>query len=167
MTEIIKFYKGQIPTDSGIFIYDIFNFDHSQLEKCHDYIQWMFPLTEKSFFNDKSPIVTNYDIEMFISDINLNATFKQSICKILNFYGFKIDNDEIILINPNKYKWWSTKFNHNFLRITRILKCMMLFGFDKYAVSFYTTVLNNIPINNETFLSFLYWENAIGDYNNE
>jgi hypothetical protein len=50
---ILTFYQGQSPDSSGRMIETIWSWDYQKLEYTHDYIQWLFPLKEKSRFNWK------------------------------------------------------------------------------------------------------------------
>ena len=51
---IILFYLGLAPDQQGRKINEIWQWDYPKLEYTHDYIQWLFPLKEKT---PKSPIV--------------------------------------------------------------------------------------------------------------
>ena len=112
-----------------------------QLELEHDYIQWMFPLNEVSGFNTDAPILTEEDIYKFTSSEKLMNTLAESFKVILKFYGFEIYDSINIMIGfstdfTERSKIWITPGNHNFLRITRILKCLILLGQTKYAMEF-------------------------------
>lgn len=56
---ILDFYLGQQPNSQGRAIEDIWSWDYQKLEAIHDYIQWLFPLTEKSYFNTSTPTLND------------------------------------------------------------------------------------------------------------
>jgi hypothetical protein len=43
---IIKFYEKRATENRGCSLDDMQHYNHKQLENKHDYIQWMFPLSE-------------------------------------------------------------------------------------------------------------------------
>jgi len=45
-TKLVRFYFGLMPDHRGRYIYDIWSFNHTQLEEVHDYIQLLFPTEE-------------------------------------------------------------------------------------------------------------------------
>jgi hypothetical protein len=62
---------------------------------------------------------------------------------MLRFYGFSTDGGKVVRSDDfaRKCQNWLTPNNHNFLRITRIIKCLMLFGYSKRARAFYDALL--------------------------
>ncbi|MGK7944758.1 MAG: opioid growth factor receptor-related protein, partial [Microcystaceae cyanobacterium] len=50
-SNLINFYLGNTVDHRGRKIEDIWQWNDHQLESVHDYIQWLFPLKEKSGFN--------------------------------------------------------------------------------------------------------------------
>ncbi|KAJ4360120.1 uncharacterized protein N0V89_000680 [Didymosphaeria variabile] len=62
---------------------------HDKLERCHDYIQILFPLPEGSMFSYNAPIIDEETLEAFRSSVVLQTTLSQVFVTILNFYGFE------------------------------------------------------------------------------
>jgi hypothetical protein len=54
---IIAFYSGEAPDDRGRFLREIQQWPDQRLESVHDFIQWMFPLTEPSPVNPDAPVL--------------------------------------------------------------------------------------------------------------
>ena len=48
VNRIIGFYSGTEPDHRGRYLHEIQRWSDDQLEKVHDYIQWLFPLPEPS-----------------------------------------------------------------------------------------------------------------------
>jgi hypothetical protein len=79
---------------------------------------------------------------------------------MLTFFGLAVKDGKVVRANTfaQKQSNWVTPSNHNFLRITRILKAMMLFGFEKSAKEFYNALhqvyRDNPMIVGDTTLGF-------------
>jgi len=146
MSKIVDFYSGG--TDiKGRTLIDILGWGDEKLEKTHDYIQWLFPLNEDSAYNDKAPVLTEEDIETFKNDSSIRIRAVQSIIRILKFYGFKAANKGGVLAieetndTPRKLGYWLRPKNHNFLRLTRIIKFLQLIDMSHIAFPLYTKLL--------------------------
>ncbi len=162
-SNIIKFYRGEFSLIRPN-LKDIWKFSDSKLEHKHFYIQWLFPLNESSNYNSHAPILTEYDIEVMKSDKEIKENILKSLRIILKFYGLKLENNNIRIAEEFKEKHtWITRKNHNFKRITRILKFLVLMDMKEIANSFFLTLSiiyeNNKEVIGET--SFNYWNRAI------
>lgn len=170
--DILAFYQGQSPDSEGRMIETIWSWDYRELEYIHNYIQWLFPLKEKSRFNWNAPVLTDEVIQTFRTNEQLKANLKKSLEVMLQFYGLRcnqLDNTNIEITRSGAYQErkleWIEKGNHNYLRITRILTSLRLLGLENYARAFFNC-LNQIyleegkTIGSETYT---YWKNAVGD----
>jgi hypothetical protein len=109
------------------------NWSDEDLERTHDYIQWMFPLAEPSGFNVDAPILDAGAISRFQSEPSLRGHLQTSLIRMLSFYGLEIHGTIPLSVTraPNfaeRAENWLTPSNHNHLRITRILKSLKLLG---------------------------------------
>ena len=136
MSELIAFYLGQSPDNRGRFISDIWAYNHVQLEQVHDFIQWLFPAYEPSMFNPSAPILTQQDISEFKNNTVLRDAVKRSFALMTNFYGFAFSEDALRKAEKSSMLW-ITPGNHNFLRITRILKFLVAIDMRKLALQFF------------------------------
>lgn len=59
---IVAFYRNQRPDSQRRMIEDIWLWDYQKLEYTHDYIQWLFPLQQKSRFNPDAPLLNDQAI---------------------------------------------------------------------------------------------------------
>lgn len=153
-------------------IEEILNFSDGQLEDEHSYIQYVFPLQEKSMYNPKAPVLTNEEIEWIKSKDGERARISLRIMysRMMSFYGFEYSaSPEKIYLKPSilfdeKSKVWLTPNNHNYKRITRILKCLMLCGMDIYAKEFFNALTKVYEEHKDAIgkTTFDYWKNAIG-----
>ena len=62
---IVGFYSGTAPDHRGRYLHEIQRWSDDQLEKVHDYIQWLFPLPEPSGFNLAAPVLSRESIQDF------------------------------------------------------------------------------------------------------
>ncbi|MCU0246806.1 MAG: opioid growth factor receptor-related protein [Bryobacter sp.] len=124
---IVAFYRGQGNDHRGRTLPQIWSFSRAALGDTHDYIQWLFPLTERSAFNPYAPVLTPADIATFRAEAMIQAHLGRSLRVMLHFYGFTPE----VAAAPDfaeRAAVWLTPHNHNFLRLTRILKSLRLLG---------------------------------------
>ncbi|MEH2446828.1 MAG: opioid growth factor receptor-related protein [Nostoc sp.] len=65
---------------------EMWTWDFEKLECAHDYIQWLFPLPERSAFNCDAPIVDEEVIQAFQSNPHLRQNLLRSFRVMLQFY---------------------------------------------------------------------------------
>ena len=167
---LVPFYLGEQQDSQGRTIQEMWTWNFEKLECVHNYIQWLFPLSERSAFNRDAPIVDEKVIQAFQSNPHLRQNLLRSFTVMLKFYGLQRQecNDGKIVVSqsedyPNRKREWVCILDHNYLRITRILKCLMTFGLENEAQAFYECLRqiyqdNSKQIGSETFQ---YWTIAV------
>jgi hypothetical protein len=129
---IVEFYRLRKTDSEGRMLEEIWQWDHDRLEQCHDFIQWMFPLDEPSSFNSDAPILTEADCAAFAVDSALLSAMRRSVSVVLDFLGLEIRDDKTVVkashFDRRLALWKYT--NHNWLRITRMLKSLRLIGLE-------------------------------------
>lgn len=162
ISALLGYYLGCKPDNQGRTIKATWEMSDRAMEITHDYIQWLFPTKTVSLFNKNAPILTDKEISIWkgefhnidelqsFEEINkskgleevskvLNNNFRKSCERFFSFLGLKIDNDKIMLSYEeslyHRPHIWS-KFNHNYLRITRMLESMHLLGYKSLAHEF-------------------------------
>ena len=122
MTEIVSFLEGKAPDHRGRILAMLLQQTDHQAETTHDYIQWLFPLDEPSRSVNGAPVLT----ELEIDQIRQSSLAQANLAKSARwFLGFLERNDH-----------WIIKYNHNQLRITRVIKSLRLLASDKAADEF-------------------------------
>ena len=136
---IIAFYLDfrSIKEQIGFTYWDVMGFDGNTFEGCHNHIQWLFPLKEPSQFNPNAPLVTAETLNFFMESPHIPWQMDAAFKKYLSLY----------FMSGMGYDTWVTPNNHNFLRITRILKSQRLFGLDSNADILYNDYLEPICKN--------------------
>ena len=142
-SDLIQFYRGELPDQSGRRVAEILGQNQEWLELTHDYIQWVFPLTEASAFNPEAPVLTPAAIAEFRADPALGDQLQQAFRVMLAFYGLRLESTGTAGFKVTRGATfeqravnWITPGNHNHLRITRILKSLVLLGQRPQAEAF-------------------------------
>lgn len=110
------------------------------LEAHHGYIQWLFPIDERGM--NWSSVALHEKEAMAIRETpELQKRVITSYRMMLDFYGLVLVNEQTgeVARNQVHYKARLKHLNHsfhNYLRITRILKCLGLVGLEHYKRPF-------------------------------
>lgn len=98
----------------------IMNYNSEELEKKHDFIQWVFPTYRYSKFNSSAPILTREEISRIKNNPGVQLILTNFAIKFSEYWGLvPYDRKKLILLN-----------GHNGLRLSRMIECLTLFGFD-------------------------------------
>ncbi|CAF1366163.1 unnamed protein product [Adineta steineri] len=152
------FYTNQIRSHpDGDFIDKIHKNwfgDHRKLEYHHGYIQWLFPLQERGLNISAEPL-QKHEIESISKDEKALKRLLESYKLMLDFYGFKLVDEntgELRRLSGDSYK---SRFrnldtsSHNYLRITRILKCLGEFKYEYLKFPFLAAILRESITENK------------------
>uniref|UniRef100_W5NKJ7 Opioid growth factor receptor-like 1 n=1 Tax=Lepisosteus oculatus TaxID=7918 RepID=W5NKJ7_LEPOC len=134
----LRFYLNKIPlVPDGIFVEEILNKwkgDYEKLEHNHTYIQWLFPLREQGL-NFHAQELAQDEIKEFQNTREAKRRFLLAYTVMLDFFGIKLlDKNGNVARAAN----WQDRFQHlnesqhNYLRITRILKSLGELGFESF-----------------------------------
>ena len=163
--DVTQFYAGVKKDHMGRTLQEIQRFPFDDLEDCHDYIQWMFPLPEPSNYNPFCPLIEEQDIFEFKNNPFLKQRLLESLDVMLEFYGFVRSHGIATGVNfRQRCKNWVTPYNHNFLRLTRIIRSLHVLGCQNEAkdlqkvLEYVYNIPGNAKIIGEETLS--YWRAA-------
>ncbi|MEB2364324.1 MAG: opioid growth factor receptor-related protein [Bryobacterales bacterium] len=168
MTPLLAFYLGSHPDHQGRMLAEILRQDDAWLELAHDYIQWLFPLAEFSRVVPGAPVLSRKDLMAFRSDPLLRGHMLVALDRMLRFYGLERRGTSV----ATAFNWnarrdnWFTEDTHNSLRITRILKSLMLVGLEAEAKAFHECLRElcatdaNCAVSTD---SRAYWLHAVAD----
>lgn len=168
--DIISFYNGKALTDEGLSINDIWTANTSFLENCHMHIQWLFPLKEASMMQHAAPTIDDAQVYEFKADPSLKARLVKSLLTMLRLYHLDLDvqgNDVKIKRSADfsiSKARWIRKHDHNYLRITRMMKSMMMLGLPEYALALYECmkdIYDEVPLK-FTPDNLAFWKDAVG-----
>jgi hypothetical protein len=160
MSDILKFYNDELVEAAPCRLTDMWDASFQRLEDSHDYIQWLFPLDEPSAHNSNAPILTKEDIETFRNSRKLQWCILTSVHIFMRFLHFTTRN-------------WVSSFDHNQLRITRMLKCLMLLGLEEHARVLLDEILlivdchgsddGKLSARQQMSRAIRFWEEAVGE----
>ena len=146
--DLIAFLKNEETDFKGRSLTDIWAYSDSQIEANHDFIQLLFPLNKPSkhsfhgvYLNDDAQVI----------EIKNNKAIQVNILTSANWFLMFLD----------RVDQWRVGYNHNQLRITRIIECLRLLINNYEADKFYKDVLTILGSDskiNKTTIKF--WAEA-------
>ncbi len=132
----------------GRNLQDIWDFSDEEIEKNHDFIQLVFPTNKPSMAVSHGLYL---DSETLIERIKNNPEAQKNIVKSANWF--------LSFLERNTY--WNQKYDHNQLRITRVIESLRLLVSNEEADKFYRSVLKLVEDDNKINLNTLvFWKNA-------
>jgi hypothetical protein len=166
MSRLTDFYRGEATDTAGRTLGQIQGFSDQRLEAVHDFIQWMFPLRERSQFNPSAPLLTDADIAEFRADPQLNQNLLRSFEVFLAFLGLSSDDGVVTRAKDFDAKSDVWRFpNHNWLRITRVLASTRILGLEASSLALFG-FLESLKESGDSGITddtFAYWAGAAGD----
>lgn len=151
---ILDFLSGIGKDYYGRTYKELIEENDQQIENCHDAVQFCFPLHENSRLAKVFPIITKEIANEAKQNPNIINNLLLAKDRFEKF--FAIGNYEDV----DKQRKWCKPRNHNLLRITRIIRCLRIFGLDVEAYKFYQNVrkvADRFGIPNDTYS---YWYEA-------
>jgi hypothetical protein len=163
---LLAFYREEGPDDRGRQLSQILGKDDEWLEYTHDYVQWLFPLRERSGSNPSAPLLDDEFAATFRHDQKLRTNMDAALRRMLSFYGLRRRGDRIEKASNwerRKHDWF-TDPTHNDLRITRILRCLSTLGQQRDAEQLLTCLValrRSEPDCGFTDDVLAYWRSAV------
>jgi Opioid growth factor receptor (OGFr) conserved region len=136
---LVAFYRGLAPAGCGATIDEILGWEDERLERVHDYIQWLFPLSSRSRAVPGAPVLDGEQIDTFRSSQELRSKLEAALDRMLSFYGLRrIDEESGPRVERSasfdeRARTWLYPGSHNFLRLTRILTSLRLLGLPEHS----------------------------------
>lgn len=142
MSAILDFYRGTLKGE--LTFHDILQESDEFWEKCHNHIQWMFPLPEPSKAQPASPVATQGDFDQIAGD----PVLKMRVLAALGRYIAFLDRTTA----------WRRGKDHNHLRITRVIRCLCFCGLNDAAYEFCEYAKATAEVSRQTMW---YWDEAL------
>jgi hypothetical protein len=159
---LVRFYAGEGTDNRGRTLARMQGFDVDTMETVHDFIQWMFPLRDRSAFNPSAPLLTDADIAAFRARPELRAALRRSLEVYLRFLGLEYRDGVVVEVDGlEARREVFTSPDHNWLRITRVLLCLRTLGLDDECRAFFAYLERiyraGVGVTSDTFA---YWRDA-------
>lgn len=150
-TALTNFLSGSGTDHAGRTYQDILDQDDQWLEYTHDWVQWCFPLFEKSQSVKSAPTLeSSNEVEVIKTCSSCQENMRLGLIRYAEFLR---DNDH-----------WLRYHDHNHLRITRVVKSTMMLMSEEQAGEFYSYVIKNIGSrkgDKPSSVSARYWKLAL------
>lgn len=117
--------------------------DFDLLETSHTFIQWLFPTDQMSRFNAHSAILTADDARRIANNLCMTLRVSESFVVMLEFFGFGISNGSLVKCDDERLHHL-VRNAHNRMRISRILRSLVLLGFNYYAKAFFEALSHEV-----------------------
>ncbi len=124
-----EFLINNEPDIYGRYISEIWNFNDEQIEGTHNFIQFLFPLTQPSK-NSFNKIYINSDD--LLLELKSDIKVRESIIYSSKWYFSFLERNQ----------HWQTYFDHNHLRISRVIESLNIIISNRHANRFYKKVLD-------------------------
>ena len=119
---MIGFLEGAGVDSHGRRLDQILTENDEYWERTHDFIQWVFPLVEPSRSVRNAPILPDDEIKQIRESETAQANIQRSVLRYKEF-----------LAGTTK---WRSGYDHNHLRISRVIKSLRLLVSDEAANGF-------------------------------
>ena len=139
---IISFLSNLTPDYKGRTIQNMIELSDEELEECHDQIQWMFPLHEKSDYAFTYPVLTKEIMTEVNRNLKVSYWMRMSLDRMKRFYGLTP------CVEEDRVRDWG-----------------QLFNIDNLAQSFYEECREALETNviGDFSLTYKYWEKALNE----
>lgn len=146
MGSIVDFLAGRGHDARGRTLDQILAWGDAELDRRHDFIQWLFPLREPSAAVPGSPVLSPADVQAIRADPAARRNLDRAAARMLAFYGATAN--------------WRGPVDHNHLRITRVIKSLRLLADDRAADDFRLVVLRLAEGSAVSDVSRSHWARA-------
>lgn len=127
---ILAFLEGEGPDARGRGLFEVLAFNDVALEQTHDFIQWLFPLTEPSAAVPDAPVLGPEEVQAIRDSGMAQCAMAAATDRMDSFYRATHD--------------WLMPNDHNHRRITRIIRSLRLLRDDEHADAFRAAILARV-----------------------
>ena len=127
---VLAFLEGRGTDAAGRTVFDVLAFGDVALEQHHDFIQWLFALTEPSSAVPDAAVLTEGEAEAIRHSVMAQCALAAATDRMTIFYRTTHD--------------WLMPNDHNHLRITRIIRSLRLLRDDDAADAFRDAILGRV-----------------------
>ena len=129
---IVAFLEGEGTDGRGRTLFEVLALDDVRLETVHDFIQWLFPLTEPSIAVPDAAVLGPEDVAAIRESGMAQCALAAATDRMDAFYRSTHD--------------WLMPNDHNHRRITRIIRSLRLLRDDEAADAFRAAILARVEV---------------------
>jgi hypothetical protein len=141
VAEYVAFAKGERKCPSGATHSDIVTrYTESDMERDHEFIQWLFPLDLPSSVVSNAPVIDLMEFVMTMWDPAIGKLLRekqiQAYVRMMNHWGFEAKIDTVsncVQLSVSDHKKLSRLNGHNALRFCRALQSLVYHGLENLA----------------------------------
>ena len=133
---LFNFLAGTDKDCYGETFSELLDYSNRELERCHDQVQWLFPLHEASRMSFNAPLVTKSVATQAANSVKVAANLKAGVERYRDFFGIGDFHDPFIATR------WCQEGDHNLLRVTRIIRSLRLLGQGGLAQDFFQDAMD-------------------------
>jgi len=152
---IVRFYRDGAPDRLDRTLAQMLLYDYEEMERCHDHMQWMFPLHEPSMFATEYEILSERDVAELQASNVAKSNMRAALQHFRSFLGLGSP------VNVDLWEEWAHDGNHNLLRITRAIRSLRLFGLEAEAREFFGFAMQVAEECNLSIVTQRFWMAAL------
>ena len=118
--------------------------DFDLLERSHTFIQWLFPTNERSHFNAFCALLNANDARRIAHNLCTAMRVRESFVMMLEFFGFDLHADGTVVKRDDARLIHMVRHSHNWMRISRMLRSLVLLGLAEYADAFFKSLSHEV-----------------------
>lgn len=140
---LIGFYRDGAADDRGRTLEQILAWNDDRLESIHDFIQWLFPLPERSGANPAAPVLDAETIRAFRETPAMRERLRHSFERMIRFYGLRLvmAGCRVTVERGQGFEErarnWLSPGNHNHLRLTRMMRSLLVLGLEPESTALF------------------------------
>lgn len=143
------FYEGRrkvdVDSDVCMTIEDMHDqMDFEMMESSHTFIQWIFPIDTASRFNKDAALLDVDNARSISRNPCSILRVKESFIMMLEFFGFCMQDDDIIVVFNEVRLAHLGSHPHNWMRISRMLRSLVLIGLPRFADAFFKALRHEV-----------------------
>jgi len=150
--QLLAFMRGSGTDAEDRTLDQILAFDDQLWNCCHNHMQWVFPTEEPSKFNEDAPLLDEQAQLVFKTDCAIQHNLRRTLHRWLIFLGLDAADGDIVAGQPIRVRkapnfdkrilsCWRGPSNHNWRRISRVLRCLDLTGLQQEKQAFFDCLL--------------------------
>lgn len=157
--EVLQFLRGEKIENYRHQIDAVTNFSDYDMEKYHDFIQWIFPTMEQSLAHPEAPTVDSHFAEELHKDSCALSGYCKGCKRFLHYIGFECSGNGNISSPADARPFYALP-HHNFLSMTRALNSLRQTGHDECSKTLYAQIMKELEEEPRNFVpreTVLYW----------